>query len=79
MVAQGCPGVFGAVHTALLQNRHYVVDEQLQGVRDGSGLQSESVATALTDPVFDQLGQLLRSARELETAGQAGEHATEPR
>ncbi len=64
MVAQGGAGVLAAEQAAALQLRNHVVDEGRQA-RSGSagGMRLESVRGAGGEPLFDIVGDLLRSAR----------------
>src|SRR5690606_14494671 len=62
VLAQGRAAVLVAEHAALAQQRHHLVDEDLDAGGEDVRHDVETVCRAGQEPVFEAVGDLLRSA-----------------
>ena len=73
MLAQRHPGILGAEQSTALQKRDHPTAKRIQLGRQQRRHDIESVRCAGSEPVFDQIGDLLRSARGDIVSARAGQ------
>lgn len=71
MVAEGCAGVVGAEEASGLEDRDYLVYEDLEARREDGRHDVEAVGGACLEPVLDGVGDLFRGAGEGSVAAAA--------